>query len=270
MSGCKSANTRWRARQDRPLYFASGGNANSIRGDGRLTWAKPAGSSSPDRFRYDPDDPVPSVGGNNCCGTPTSSGPQDQRQIEGRRDVLLYTSDILQQEIEVTGPVKVVLFAASDGPDTDFVAKLIDVHPDGASYNMAEGIVRARYRESVSKPRPLTPGEVTRFEIDLVGTSVAFQKGHQIRVHVTSSHFPAVRPESQHGCRVWHDERGAGRAADHLSRRESSVAYSFAGDPIAGPLRWRSARLWRSRSSCRSRHIISASVWDARHNPPET
>jgi putative CocE/NonD family hydrolase len=153
-------------------------------------WTKPAGSSTPDRFRYDPDDPVPSVGGNNCCGTPTSSGPQDQRQIEGRRDVLLYTSDILQQEIEVTGPVKVVLFAASDGPDTDFVAKLIDVHPDGASYNMAEGIVRARYRESVGMPRPLTPGEVTRFEIDLVGTSVAFQKGHQIRVHVTSSHFP--------------------------------------------------------------------------------
>ena len=176
--------------QYRPLYLASGGNANSVRGDGRLTWTKPAGSSSSDRFRYDPDDPVPSVGGNNCCGTPTSSGPQDQRQIEGRRDVLLYTSDILQQEIEVTGPVKVVLFAASDGPDTDFVAKLIDVHPDGASYNMAEGIVRARYRESVGKPRPLTPGEVTRFEIDLVGTSVAFQKGHQIRVHVTSSHFP--------------------------------------------------------------------------------
>jgi putative CocE/NonD family hydrolase len=174
----------------RPLYLAGGGNANSVRGDGRLTWTKPAGSSSPDRFRYDPEDPVPSVGGNNCCGTPTSAGPQDQRQIEGRRDVLLYTSDVLQQEIEVTGPVKVVLFAASDAPDTDFVAKLIDVHPDGASYNMAEGIVRARYRESVGKPRLLTPGEVTRFEIDLVGTSVEFQKGHQIRVHVTSSHFP--------------------------------------------------------------------------------
>ena len=109
--------------QYRPLYFASGGNANSARGDGRLTWTKPAASSLPDRFRYDPDDPVPSVGGNNCCGTPTSSGPQDQRPIEGRRDVLLYTSDILQQEIEVTGPVKVVLFAASDGPDTDCASR---------------------------------------------------------------------------------------------------------------------------------------------------
>jgi uncharacterized protein len=180
------------ARTDyRPLYFSSGGNANAAGGDGRLTWTKPAGGASPsDRFRYDPSDPVPSVGGNNCCGTPTAAGPQDQRPIEGRRDVLIYTTDVLQEEIEVTGPVKVVLYAASDAVDTDFVAKLVDVHPDGSSYNMAEGIVRARYRESLTSPKLLTPGEVNRFEIDLVGTSVAFLKGHRIRVHVTSSHFP--------------------------------------------------------------------------------
>ena len=179
------------ARTDyRPLYFSSGGNANAAGGDGRLTWTKPAGASPSDRFRYDPNDPVPSVGGNNCCGTPTDAGPQDQRQIEGRRDVLIYTTDVLQEEIEVTGPVKVVLYAASDATDTDFVAKLVDVYPDGSSYNMAEGIVRARYRESLTSPKLLTPGEVNRFEIDLVGTSVAFLKGHRIRVHVTSSHFP--------------------------------------------------------------------------------
>jgi putative CocE/NonD family hydrolase len=174
----------------RPFYFASGGRANSARGDGRLTWTKPAAPGAPDRFRYDPDDPVPSVGGNNCCGTPTLAGPQDQRPIEGRQDVLVYTSEPLQEELEVTGPVKVVLYASSDAVDTDFVAKLVDVHPDGASYNMAEGILRARYRESTAKPRLLTPGEVSRFEIDLVGTSVAFLPGHRIRVHVTSSHFP--------------------------------------------------------------------------------
>ncbi len=174
----------------RPLYFASGGNANTDRGDGRLTWNKPGGSSAADRFRYDPNDPVPSVGGNNCCGTPTPAGPRDQRTIEGRRDILVYTSDPLEQELEVTGPVKVVLHASSDAPDTDFVAKLVDVHPDGTSYNMAEGIVRARYRDSVAAPAPLTAGTVYRFEIDLVGTSVAFLKGHRIRVHVTSSHFP--------------------------------------------------------------------------------
>ena len=114
----------------------------------------------------------------------------DQRPIEGRRDVLLYTSDYLTEEVEATGPVKVVLFASSDAVDTDFVAKLVDVYPDGSSYNMAEGILRARYRDGVSKPALLTPGQVYRMEIDLVGTSVAFRKGHRIRVHVTSSHFP--------------------------------------------------------------------------------
>jgi putative CocE/NonD family hydrolase len=176
--------------QYKPLYFASGGGANGARGDGRLTWDKPKGASPGDRFRYDPDDPVPSLGGNNCCGTPTPAGPMDQRPIEGRRDVLLYTSDVLQEEVEATGPVKVVLFAASDALDTDFVAKLVDVHPDGASYNMAEGILRARYRDSLSRPSLLEPGKVYRLEIDLVGTSIAFQKGHRIRVHVTSSHFP--------------------------------------------------------------------------------
>ena len=174
----------------RPFYFTSGGAANSNRGDGGLTWEKPGGTSPPDRFRYDPDDPVPTTGGNNCCGTPTAAGPQDQRPIEARRDVLIYDSVPLQEELEATGPVKVVLYASSDAVDTDFVAKLVDVYPDGSSYNMAEGIMRARYRDSVSAPRPLVPGKAERFEIDLVGTSVAFLKGHRIRVHVTSSHFP--------------------------------------------------------------------------------
>jgi uncharacterized protein len=179
------------ARTDyRPLYFSSGGKANTAAGDGRLTWTKPTGASPTDEFRYDPNDPVPSLGGNNCCGTPTAAGPQDQRPIEGRRDVLVYTTDVLPDELEATGPITVVLYAASDAVDTDFVAKLVDVHPDGSSYNMAEGILRARYREGLTTPRPLTPGQVNRLEIDLVGTSVAFLKGHRIRVHVTSSHFP--------------------------------------------------------------------------------
>jgi uncharacterized protein len=179
------------ARTDyRPMYFSSGGRANGDRGDGRLQWEKPTGSSSPDRFEYDPANPVPSLGGNNCCGTPTPAGPKDQRPIESRQDILLYTSEPLGEPIEVTGPVKVVLYASSDAPDTDFVAKLVDVHPDGASYNMAEGIMRARYRESLSTPVMMKAGEIYRFEIDLVGTSVEFRKGHRIRVHVTSSHFP--------------------------------------------------------------------------------
>jgi putative CocE/NonD family hydrolase len=193
--------------QYRPMYFASNGRANGDRGDGRLTWEKPgdkpaggsgaaagpattAATAAMDRFRYDPDDPVPTLGGNNCCGTPTPAGPMDQRPIEGRRDILIYTSDYLSEEIEVTGPVKVVLHASSDAVDTDFVAKLVDVYPDGSTYNMAEGIVRARYRDGLGAPKLLTPGEVYKMEIDLVGTAVAFRKGHRIRVHVTSSHFP--------------------------------------------------------------------------------
>ena len=179
------------ARTDyRSFYFTSDGRANSDKGNGGLSWTKPAAKSAPDRFTYDPAKPVPSLGGNNCCGTPTPTGPRDQRPIEGRQDILVYTSDALQEELEVTGPVKVVLYASSDAVDTDFVAKLVDVHPDGKSYNMAEGIVRARYRDSLSAPSLMKPGEVYRFEIDMVGTSIAFQKGHRVRVHVTSSHFP--------------------------------------------------------------------------------
>jgi len=175
--------------QYRKMYF-TGGNANSSRGDGRLSWEAPTADSRPHRYRYDPDHPVPSLGGNNCCGTPTPAGPRDQRPIEGRQDVLVYTSDFLAQDLEVTGPVKVLLHASSDAPDTDFVAKLVDVYPDGRSFNVAEGILRARYRESLSRPQPLEPGKIYELTIDLVGTSNAFQRGHRIRVHITSSHFP--------------------------------------------------------------------------------
>jgi putative CocE/NonD family hydrolase len=209
----------------RPLYFASGGRANSDRGDGRLTWEKPTAAASFDRFRYDPDDPVPSLGGNNCCGTPTPAGPQDQRPIESRRDVLVYTSDHLSEEIEVTGPLKVVLHASSSASDTDFVAKLVDVYPDGATYNMAEGILRARYRESLSQPRPLTPGDVYRLEIDLVGTSVAFRKAHRIRVHVTSSHFPQFDRNPNTGARfgTTSEVRVAEQTVHHDAARPSHI-----------------------------------------------
>lgn len=176
--------------QNRKMYFHSGGSANSDRGDGRLSWNPPPANSKPDRYRYDPDHPVPSLGGNNCCGTPTPAGPHDQRSIERRNDVLVYTSDFLAEEVEVTGPVKVVLYASSDAPDTDFVAKLVDVFPDGRAINVAEGILRARYRESLSRPAPLEPGRIYEMAIDLVGTSNVFLKGHRIRVDITSSHFP--------------------------------------------------------------------------------
>ncbi|MBK9171230.1 MAG: CocE/NonD family hydrolase [Bryobacterales bacterium] len=176
--------------QYRKMYLSGGGRANTAAGDGRLSWDAPTADSKPDKYRYDPDNPVPSHGGNNCCGAPTVAGPVDQTPIEARGDVLVYTSQFLEDEVEIAGPVKLVLHASSDAPDTDFVAKLIDVYPDGRSFNMAEGIVRARYREGLDRPKLLTPGQVYEFEIDMVGTAVAFQKGHRIRVDITSSHFP--------------------------------------------------------------------------------
>ncbi len=189
---------RWRFEKEYPLpgtryrklYLGSDGGANSSRGDGRLGWNTPPADSPADRYLYDPDNPVPSLGGNNCCGTPTPAGPVDQRPIEQRRDVLVYTSDILQEEVEVTGPVKLVLYAASDAPDTDFVAKLVDVYPDGRAINIAEGILRARYRDGPDRPQPLQKDRVYTLTIDMVDTSNAFLPGHRIRLDVTSSHFP--------------------------------------------------------------------------------
>lgn len=188
---------RWRYESEYPLartdyrkmYLHSAGKANSVRGDGSLAWNPPPQSPA-DSFLYDPRNPVPSLGGSNCCGTPTIAGPVDQRSIESRQDVLVYTSDVLSDPIEVTGPVKLVLHASSDAPDTDFVAKLVDVFPDGRAINVAEGIMRSRYREGLSQPKLMEPGRTYSFTIDLVATSNQFQAGHRIRLDLTSSHFP--------------------------------------------------------------------------------
>jgi putative CocE/NonD family hydrolase len=176
--------------QYRKMYFSSAGHANTSGGDGSLSWDAPAESSTPDRYDYDPKNPIPSTGGNNCCGTPTLSGPRDQRRIENRNDVLVYTSAPLGKELEITGPVKIVLHAASDAVDTDFVGKLIDVYPDGRAFNVCEGILRARYRQGADHPKLLEPGKSYELTIDLVGTSNVFLKDHRLRVDVTGSHFP--------------------------------------------------------------------------------
>ena len=117
-------------------------------------------------------------------------GPRDQRPNEYRPDVLVYTSEVLESDVEVTGPVKLVLYASSSARDTDFSAKLVDVFPDEYAMNVAQGIQRARYRDSWESPELMEPGEVYKFEIDLWSTSNCFLKGHRIRVEVTSSNFP--------------------------------------------------------------------------------
>jgi putative CocE/NonD family hydrolase len=119
------------------------------------------------------------------------SGPRDQRPIERRRDVLVYTSEALERTLELTGPVRVVLYVTSDAPDTDFVARLMDVHPTGESVTLTDGVTRMRHRDGPGTPaEPMRVGQVYRIEVDLWATSVALLPGHRLRLHVTSSNFP--------------------------------------------------------------------------------
>jgi hypothetical protein len=171
-------------------YFHSQGKANSLRGNGALSPQAPA-DEPPDAFLYNPADPVPTQGGPLCCNAYfLPNGAFDQRDIEAREDVLVYSTPPLERDIEVTGPVTVTLWAATSATDTDFTAKLVDVCADGCARNLTEGIIRARYRESTSAPSLVQPGEVYRYTIDLWATSNVFKQGHQIRVEVSSSNFP--------------------------------------------------------------------------------
>jgi uncharacterized protein len=169
-----------------PYYFHSQGSANSRHGNGRLTLERPT-EEPPDTYVYDPRDPVPTRGGNTLV---IPMGVYDQRPIEERRDVLCFTSDPLTTALEITGPITVTLYAASSAPDTDFTAKLVDVHPDGYAQNLADGIIRARYRDSRANPSLITPGTVYEYTIDLWSTSMVCQPGHRLRVEIASANFP--------------------------------------------------------------------------------
>lgn len=169
-----------------PMYFHGKGNANSP-GPARLSTQKPA-DEPVDTFVYDAANPVLTLGGNNLAGA--KSGPYDQSAIEQRDDVLVYTTPPLIEPIEVTGPVTMVLYAASTALDTDFTAKLVDVYPDGRAINLCDGIIRARYRHGLDKEALLTPGAIEKYEIDLWVTSNLFKEGHRIRVEISSSNFP--------------------------------------------------------------------------------
>lgn len=179
---------RWQQAQDWPLP-ATKFTSWYLGGTHRLTADKPAAAGT-DSYVYDPNDPVPTVGGNNCCGTPTLAGPRDQRVIEARKDVLVYTSEELRSSVAIAGPVRISLFAETDGRDTDWVVKLVDVYPDGFAMNIAEGILRARFRKGLDKPELLQPNHVYEFPVDMAGTANVFQPRHKIRVDITSSNFP--------------------------------------------------------------------------------
>ncbi len=174
----------------RKLYLNSGGRANSRQGDGVLSFNPPQ-KNALDEFVYDPATPVPSLGGHTCCtGTDTEAGGYDQSNIEMRNDVLVYTSDVLEEGIEITGPLEVVLQVSSSAVDTDFTAKLVDVYPDGRAFNVQEGAIRMRHREGLSKKVLVTPGEIYEVHLDLHASSNFYSKGHRIRLEVSSSNFP--------------------------------------------------------------------------------
>jgi putative CocE/NonD family hydrolase len=188
----------WREEQEWPLaraqntsyYLHSQGKANSSSGDGSLSPEAP-GEEPPDVYLYNPADPVPTRGGGLCCNPYfAANGAFDQQDIEARPDVLVYSTAPLERDLEVTGPVTVTLWAATSQTDTDFTAKLVDVCEDGCARNLTDGIIRARYRDSSSNASFVEPGRVYHYTIDLWATSNVFQRGHRIRVEISSSNFP--------------------------------------------------------------------------------
>jgi uncharacterized protein len=173
-----------------PLYLHADGAANSTLGRGRLAFEPPANDLPADTFIYNPLDPVPTLGGNNLGHAGTPPGQREQASIERRGDVLVYTSEPLDRDLNIIGPVRALLHASSTALDTDFTVKLCDVYPDGKSYNVCDGLLRARYRDGSEAPSLIEPGRVYAFDIDCWVTAMTFLKGHRLRVQVSSSNFP--------------------------------------------------------------------------------
>ena len=187
----------WRDEQEFPLararatkyYLRSARGANTAAGDGQLSPSAP-GEERPDTFEYDPQNPVPTIGGRLCCSGAIPPGPFDQRPNETRQDVLVYSTPPLERDTEVTGYITVELAASSSAADTDFTALLADVDASGYARFLTDGVVRARYRNSTARPEPIEPGKVYSYRIDLWATSNVFKAGHRIRLYLSSSNFP--------------------------------------------------------------------------------
>ena len=202
---------RWRQENEWPLarthytdyYLHSEGSANSSQGNGVLSTTPPTDEPT-DQYTYDPNDPAPTLGGNVLM---IPYGVADQRSVETRHDVLVYSTPPVENDLEITGPIKVHLFAASNSVDTDFTAKLVDVRPDGYSQNLQDGIIRARYRTSAAQPSLITPGQVYEYTIDLWATSHLFKAGHRLRLDLSSSNFPRFDRNPNTGAPIGIDPR---------------------------------------------------------------
>jgi putative CocE/NonD family hydrolase len=214
-----------RGAQTVSLFLSSAGKANTGGGDGVLVDTVPI-TDNPDRFEYDPMNPVPSLGGNVCCtGNAIAGGAFDQRQNETRPDVLVYSTEPLKEGIEVSGPIEVTLYVSSDAKDTDFTVKLLDVYPDGRAYNLDETIQRMRYREGYNKPNAwMQTGKVYKVTLQPMTTSNYFAAGHRIRIEVSSSNFPRFDRNLNTGGRNYDETKSViARNAVHHSRQYPSA-----------------------------------------------
>jgi uncharacterized protein len=211
--------------QSMSFFLSSGGKANTMNGDGVLAEAAPA-TDNPDKFEYDPMNPVPSYGGNVCCtGNAISAGAFDQRKNETRPDVLVYSTEPLKEGVEVSGPIEVTLYVSSDAKDTDFTVKLIDVYPDGRAYNLDETIQRMRYRDGYDKPKVwMESSKVYKVVLSPMVTSNYFEAGHRIRIEVSSSNFPRFDRNLNTGGNNYDETKGViARNAVHHSRQYPST-----------------------------------------------
>ena len=201
-------------------FLHSGGSANSLRGNGALSREVPTAEEPSDVYLYNPERPVPTTGGNLLMSGIHSAGPFDQHLVEARDDVLVYTSEPLGQDLKVAGPVRAYLWAATDGPDTDWTAKLVDVHPDGLAVGLCDGIIRARYREGTDTARLLSPGKPYDYTIDLVSTANLFKQGHRLRLEISSSNFPRFDRNGNTGGKV-QEETSSRLALQHVHHTPS-------------------------------------------------
>jgi putative CocE/NonD family hydrolase len=208
------------------LYLSSAGRANSLTGDGVLATTPPA-ADKPDSFTYDPMNPVTSYGGNACCmGTAVTPGAFDQRKMEAREDILVYTSEPFKEGTEVSGPITPTLYVSSDAKDTDFTVKVIDVYPDGRAFNLDESIQRLRYREGYDRPPVwMEAGKVYKVTLQPLNTSNYFEAGHQLRIEVSSSNFPRFDRNLNTGGNNYDEEKGviAHNAVHHSKQYPSQV-----------------------------------------------
>jgi putative CocE/NonD family hydrolase len=220
----------WPPANAQPVTFhlASNGKANSINGDGQLAIAPPD-ADAPDAFTYDPMNPVTSYGGNVCCtGNAVQAGAFDQRKMESRNDILVYTSEPFKDGIEVSGPIVPTFYVSSDAKDTDFTVKVIDVYPDGRAYNLDESIQRMRYRDGYEKKVWMEKDKVYKVSFQPLNTSNYFAPGHRLRIEVSSSNFPRFDRNLNTGGNNYDESKGviAHNAVHHSKQYPSSVTLS--------------------------------------------